>query len=44
MDLHCKMIMEEYLENKPAFELMKEFVIKTLRDMFSDNGMLLVNV
>lgn len=36
--------MEEYLENKPAFELMKEFVIKTLRDMFSDNGMLVVNV
>lgn len=44
MDLHCKMIMEEYLENKPTFELMKEFVIKTLRDMFSDNGMLVVNV
>lgn len=44
MDLHCKMIMDEYLENKPAFELMKDFVINTMKKMFDDNGIYVVAV
>ena len=38
LDLHCQMILDEYRENKPSFEKMKEVVLGSLQKCLKDNG------
>lgn len=40
LDLHCEMILEEYLEKKASFENMKDIVLDTLRTCLKNNGIL----
>ena len=39
LDLHCQMILEEYREQQPTFELMKDFVTKQLQHCVDENGL-----
>lgn len=40
LDLHCQMIMEEYYENIPVFEKMKDIVMARMQKAFDDNGII----
>lgn len=39
LDLHCQMILDEYLENLEIFDKMKNLVEDTLHKLVSDNGL-----
>ena len=40
MDLHCQMIMDEYYENKPVYEKMRDVVIDKVKSLIEDSGMI----
>ncbi|MBQ7222564.1 MAG: hypothetical protein IJS02_03745 [Bacteroidales bacterium] len=44
LDLHCSMILEEYLEKKPVFEEMKSHVLEILRDCLNKNNLLVTAI
>lgn len=39
LDMHCTMILEEYREAKPSFEMMKKIVTEKLAEAFASNGL-----
>lgn len=40
LDLHCQMILDEYRENVPVFEKMREIILEMLSKGLKDNGIL----
>ena len=40
LDLHCQMIIEEYQENQPVFEKMKEVALETLSTALQENNLM----
>jgi len=44
MDLHCEMILEEYREQLPVFEKMKEEVLRVLREALDRSGLIVTAI
>lgn len=39
MDMHCQMIMDEFLQNHASFEKMRDLVVNEIKKLLSENGM-----
>ncbi|MDO4177199.1 MAG: (p)ppGpp synthetase [Bacillota bacterium] len=44
MDTHCRMIMDEYLENASNYDFLKDKVIELLRDVIDKNGIFITGI
>ncbi len=44
MDMHCQMIMDEYIENHASFEKMYDIVLSRINELLKENGLLVTAV
>lgn len=44
MDAHCRMILDEYNENKKSYLILRDVVIRLLKNIIKENGLLVTGV